>query len=85
MGGIIDNSEPNVIPYKNTPYARNFRVSGRGISTRLGFNQFGSSFAGTDYPRGIAAYNRSVLANDQIIVRYNIDGTHKLVSILPTT
>jgi hypothetical protein len=84
-GGIIDNSESWMIPYKNTPYARNFRVSWRGISVRLGFNQFGSSFAGVDYPRWIAAYYRSALANDRIIVRYNSDSTHKLVSVLPTT
>lgn len=26
-GGIIDNSTAFGIPYKNTPYARNFRVN----------------------------------------------------------
>ena len=26
-GGIVDNSAENVIPYHNSPYARNFRVS----------------------------------------------------------
>lgn len=40
-GGIIDNSESWMIPYKSSPYARNFRVNGRGISSRLGFSQFG--------------------------------------------
>ena len=40
-GGIIDNSESWMIPYKNTPYGRNFRVNGRGIYSRHGFSQFG--------------------------------------------
>lgn len=82
---IVDNTEPNNLPYANSPYARNFRVNGRWISSRLWFYQFGDSFAGADYPRWIAAYFRSSTANDRIVVRYNIDATHKLVSILPTT
>jgi len=83
-GGIIDNSEPYMIPYKNTPYARNFRVGGRWISQRLWFNQFGVNLWATDYPRWIAAYYRSIIANDKIIVRYNVDWTHKLVEVNPT-
>lgn len=74
-----------MIPYANTPYARNFRVNGRGISSRLGFYQFGDDLGAADYPRGIASYYRSVIANDRIVVRYNVDGTHKLVTVDPTS
>lgn len=84
-GGIIDNSEPYMLPYKNTPYARNFRVNGRWISQRLWFSQFWDNLWSSDYPRGISAYYRSVIANDRIIVRYNVDATHKLVEVNPTT
>lgn len=82
--GIIDNSEAWMIPYSNTPYARNFRVSWRGIYIAPWFYQFGDSLTGTDYPRGIWAYYRSAVANDRIIVRYNIDSTHKLVAVNPS-
>ncbi len=27
QGGIVDNSQPWMLLYKNSPYARNFRVS----------------------------------------------------------
>lgn len=85
QGGIIDNSRPWMIPYKNSPYARNFRVSGRGIETRLGFSQFGDDLAASGNPVGIAAYYRSVVADDRIVVRFDADSTHKLVSVHPTT
>lgn len=84
-GWIIDNSEPWMIPYANTPYARNFRVNWRGISIAPWFYQFWDSLTGSDYPRGIWAYYRSVIANDRIVVRYNIDSTHKLASVNPST
>lgn len=84
-GGIIDNSTAFDIPYKNTPYARNFRVNGRGISIRPGFYQLGDSFAATGNPKGIAAYYRSNPTNDRIVVRFDTDATHKLVSIVPDT
>jgi hypothetical protein len=84
-GGIVDNSEPWMISYSNTPYARNFRVSWKGISQRLWFSQFWADLGATDYPRWISAYYRSVLADDRIIVRYNVDATHKLVAVHPTT
>lgn len=41
-GGIINNSEPNVIPYSNSPLAQNFRVNSGGISIRPGFYAFAS-------------------------------------------
>jgi len=83
-GWIVDNSEAWMIPYKNTPYARNFRVNGRGISIRPWFYQYWASFWTTDYPRWVSAYYRSAVANDRIIVRYNTDWTHKLVSVKPS-
>ena len=37
FGGLVDNAEPNLIPYACTPYGRNFRVNGRGITIRPGY------------------------------------------------
>lgn len=34
FGGLVDNAEPNLIPYACTPYGRNFRVNGQGITIR---------------------------------------------------
>jgi len=84
-GGLITNSEPWMIPYKNTPNAQNFRVNGRWISIREGFYQFWDILGATGHPMGIAAYYRSIPTDDSIILRYNSDSTHKLVSVHPTT
>lgn len=81
---VVDNSPSQFISYSKTPYARNFRVNGGWISIRPWFYQFWNDLWASDYPKGIGAYYRSNPANDKIIVRYNIDWTHKLVSIDPT-
>lgn len=47
-GGLITNSEPNVLPYHNTPLAYNFRVNAGGISIRPGYYTF-SSLTGTGW------------------------------------
>lgn len=83
-GWLINNSEPWMIPYSNTPNAQNFRVTWRWIETRLWFYQFWQSFAWSDYPRWIWAYYRSNPANDRIVVRYNIDSSTKLVAVNPS-
>lgn len=74
-----------MIPYKNSPYARNFRVNGRGILSRPGFWQFGSDLGASGYPKGMAAYLRSNVADDRIVVRFDSDATHGLVSVDPST
>jgi len=84
LGGIIDNSQPWMLPYKASPFARNFRVNGRGISPALGFSRIATLWA-TGAATWAAAYIRQNPTNDQIIARYNSDGTHKLVSINPVT
>lgn len=84
-GGIIDNNEPNRIPYQNTPYGRNFRVKGEGISSRPGFVQRGSNFGASGYAKGLAVYYRSDPTQDSFIVSYPYSGTQKLLSINPTT
>lgn len=38
FGGLVDNAEPNLIPYACTPYGRNFRVNGQGITIRPGYS-----------------------------------------------
>lgn len=84
--GIVDNSEPNLIPYQNTPFGRNFRVNWQGISIAPWFVQVGDNFdSQSNYPRGIWPYLRSNPANDSIIVNYPLDGTHHLVWVDPVT
>lgn len=83
---LVDNSEPNMIPTKCSPFGRNFRVNGQGISIRPWFLQRALlSNTVYDYPKGIAAYLRSNPTNDSIIVNFPYSGTQKLVSINPTT
>lgn len=82
---IIDNSEPWMIPYKNTPYARNFRVNWRWISIAPGFTQVWTNLGTIQtYPKWLSAYYRSNPANDSVIVNYPYDSTHKLIAVNPT-
>ncbi len=81
---IVNNSPSWTISYAKTPYARNFRVNGGWISIRPWFYQFWNDLWSSDYPKGIGVYFRGN-SSDRIIVRYNVDWTHKLVSITPDT
>jgi hypothetical protein len=82
-GGLIDSSPANLIPYKATPYARNFRTDGQGVKIRDGFTNI-LSYSGTgDAPFGMTPYYRT--AGSRIIVGYKDDGTHFLNSINPST
>lgn len=85
-GGIIDNSPPNTIPYKNTPYARNFRLSGYGTAIRPWFTQFGNTIWGTGIaPTWMGAYLRADPTTDRIVVAYQYSGSSGLTTINPTT
>jgi len=83
--GVIDNLESWKIPNKNSPFWRNFRIDWMWIKIRPWFYQYWDDLGATDYPRWIDAYYRSVLANDRIVLRYNTDWTHKLVTVVPST
>lgn len=79
--GIIDNSEPNVIPYQNTPYARNFRVNAGGISVRPWYYTF-SSLSGTGVePFWITSYTRWGWATSYILVGYKHSATEYLTLV----
>ena len=84
-GGVVDNLMSWKLSYKNSPYARNFRLTDWGISIRPWFYQYWADITWSDYPRGIWAYYRSVIANDRIILRHNVSWTVKLVSVVPST
>ena|ERR1035437_2603554 len=77
-GGIIDNSEPNVIPFQNSPYARNFRVSGGGISIRQGFYNFANV---TATPFGIGNYPAWDTTLDVLVVGNKVSATQYLSTI----
>lgn len=78
-GGYVDNLQPHKLDNKNTPFGRNFRITGQGIKKRPGFTNI-ATFSGNDYPRGLGRYLRSDGA-DRLLVRYNESGTEKLITI----
>lgn len=84
--GIINNQPKNVIPYKATPFGRNFRLAGYWVQPRPWFQQFGSDLWGSGTaPSGIAPYLRATPANDSIVIAYQYSGTQGLVAVDPIT
>lgn len=82
-GGLVDSTPPNLLPYKATPYARNFRTDGQGVTIRKGYTSI-LSYSGTGTaPFGISPYYRT--AGSRVIIGYRNDGTHWLSSIDPST
>ena len=79
-GGYVDNTPNTHLDSMFSPYSRNFRLDGASVISRPWHSIF-ATVGGTDYPRGISSYLRANPTNDRIIVRQNIDATHKLVSI----
>lgn len=79
-GGLIDNAFSNQVADHQSPYLRNARLDGYGIKICPGYSLFSTLAAGS-YPKGIGYYNRVVNSNDRLIVRHNVDATHKLYSI----
>ena len=79
-GGVVTNQINTHLDDSFTPYARNFRLEGASVISRPGHRLL-CTVDWTDYPRGIASYLRADPANDRLIVRQNVDATHKLVSI----
>lgn len=79
-GGLVTNTPNTHLDPIYMPYWRNFRLDGQSVVKRPWFETF-ATVSGTDYPRGIATYLRSDATLNRIVVRQNVDATHKLVSI----
>lgn len=79
-GGIVDNSEPNMIPYHNSPYARNFRVFAGWIGNRPWYYQVANMSGTGAKPYGIWTYE-----NNGMVVGYKSSATSYLTLINPTT
>lgn len=79
-GGYVDNTPNTHLADNFSPYGRNFRLDGQSVVNRPWHETF-VTVDWTDYPRGIFSYLRASSSNDRIIVRQNVDSTHKLVSI----
>lgn len=79
-GGIVDNSESNVIPYHNSPFARNFRVSSGWILIRPWYYNFTSLTGTGTKPFGITSYVQSD-TTASLLAGYKNDSTHYLVRI----
>lgn len=79
-GWVVTNTSNTTLDPSFSPYWINFRLNGQAVYNRPGYSQF-VTVDGTDYPRGIGSYLRANPSNDRIIVRQNVDATHKLVSI----
>ena len=79
---IVDNSQPNVIPYHNSPYARNFRVDAGGISVRPWYYTL-TALSGTGNKAfGLTSYVQ--WPSSALLAWYKNDATHYLVSITST-
>lgn len=81
LWGIIDNNPQSVIPYANTPYARNFRVFWYGIGPRPGYQQIGSDLGTNVKPNGMGLYLRATAATSRVVVWIPYDATHGLVTV----
>lgn len=79
-GWFVDNVQNVDIAPHYSPFLKNCRFDGQSIVIRPGHELFASLTAG-DYPRGLGSYLRSVPANDRMVVRHNVDATHKLVTV----
>lgn len=82
-GGLVDSTPPNLLPYKATPYARNFRTDGQGVTIRKGYTSLFTYDGLGDAPFGISSYYRT--AGSRVIVGYKDDATHFLSSVNPSS
>lgn len=79
-GGITNNTPETHLSNARTVYSKNFRLDGASVINRPWHKTF-KTVSGTDYPRGIGSYLRNSSANDVMVVRQNVDATHKLVTL----
>ena len=79
--GYVDNVDDFDMAACYSPYARNFRLDGQSVKIRPWYQMLANNLADGDYPRGIGSYLRADPTNDKIIIRHNIDWTHKLYTL----
>jgi len=61
-------------------YQRNSRIDGQSVVIRPWHDLY-ATLAGTTYPKWLGSYRRAVAANSRLVVRQNVSGTEKLVTI----
>lgn len=79
-GGYCDNTPNLFLKDQYSPYLRNCRFDWQSIVIRPGHSLF-ASLAAWNYPKWIGSYLRANPANDVLVVRHNIDSTHKLYTL----
>lgn len=79
--GYVDNVDDFDMSACYSPYARNFRLDGQSVKIRPWYQMLANNLVDGDYPRGIGSYLRADPTNDKIIIRHNIDWTHKLYTL----
>jgi hypothetical protein len=78
--GYIDNVEERLLEDGSSPYLRNARADGAGVKIRPGHSLL-ATLGGTGGARGIGTYIRSIAANSTLVVRKNVDATHKIETV----
>ena len=78
--GYVDNIDDFDMSACFSPYARNFRINGQSVEIRP-WHQVFKELLAWDYPRGIGSYLQSTASNNALIIRHNIDATHKLYTL----
>jgi len=81
-GWICDNLSDIDMAGNNTPYARNFRNDGQSVISRPWHQNFYVISTTGSNALGLSTYLGNT--NDSLIVRYNTDSTHKLITITET-
>lgn len=77
-GGYVDNIAQTDMEDKYSPYLRNVRIDGKGIRKRDGYQKFASTGGANCY--GMTEYTDASF-NQYLVVRTDVDSTHKLVQI----
>jgi hypothetical protein len=78
--GYVDNVEERLLEDGSSPYLRNVRSDGAGVRIRPGHAVF-ATLGGTGGARGLGTYVRSVEDDSVMVVRKNVDATHKLQTV----
>ena len=78
--GYVDNVDDFDMSACYSPYAINFRLDGQSPEIRP-WHQMFKELASWDYPRWIGSYLQSTASNNALVIRHNIDATHKLYTL----
>ena len=79
-GWVVTNTPNTQLDPMFSPYGRNFRLNGASVMSRP-WHQLLATLDWTGFPKGIGSYLRTSSTNDRLVVRQNVDWTHKLVSL----